>query len=113
MSADAICGSCEAADAQLCWARKRTDEYSRCYCPCHKAEERRISNSPIVYPVRVQYDVGSIWIHIRDASNRVIAAGLLGRDAHEICRALNIANPAQPETHRRTTEYLQGMLGNE
>jgi len=43
----------------------------------------------IQYPVRVETDLESPFAHIRDASNRVVASGLIGVDAHEIAQALN------------------------
>jgi hypothetical protein len=47
----------------------------------------------IQYPVRVQKDEGATFCHIRDASNRVIASGLLREDAEEIVNALNSQPP--------------------
>lgn len=41
------------------------------------------------YPLRVVHDSESVFAHIRDAANRVIAGGLIGRDAKEIVDILN------------------------
>lgn len=43
----------------------------------------------IQYPVRVCRDLGNPEVHIRDASNRIIAAHLIGIIAQEIVDALN------------------------
>lgn len=40
-------------------------------------------------PVRLERDPERVEVHIRDASNRVIASGLIGIDAQEIVATLN------------------------
>lgn len=45
----------------------------------------------IKYPLRVQKDEGSPFAHIRDASNKVFAGGLIPIDAHAFVEVFNKA----------------------
>lgn len=54
----------------------------------------------IQYPVRVEQFPGASFAHIKDASDRVIAGGLIREHAEEIVNALN----AQP---KRKSKKLQ------
>lgn len=55
--------------------------------------------SGIKLPVRIGRDTGSVAVHIRDASNRIVAANLIGIDATEIEAALNTKATACPYCH--------------
>lgn len=55
----------------------------------------------IQLPVRIERDPGCVEVHIRDASNRVIAPDLIAIDAQEIVEALNAKAAPRRRSKRR------------
>jgi hypothetical protein len=56
------------------------------------------------YPLRIVRDPESVLVHIRDATNRIIADKMIGRDAKEIVDILNeragyVPNPLYVDEH--------------
>ena len=60
----------------------------------------------IQYPVRLERDPDTPEVHIRDASNRIIAAHLVGIVAQEIVEALN-AHHDQGAQPRKKSKKVQ------
>jgi hypothetical protein len=62
--------------------------------------------SVLEYPVRLCRDPNKVEVHIRDASNRIIAANLIGRDAAEIVQRMNgYTNPVIRLTKETQTDW--------